>query len=49
MLLGRELAGATGYVASSFQLWAGGDVSEDHLGVVFLGRSDIDTDRGIEE
>ena len=33
-----RLAGTTGYVASSFLLWASGDLSEDHLGVLFVGR-----------
>jgi hypothetical protein len=43
-----RLTGASGYVASSFLLWASGDVSEDHLGVLFIGRADIDTQRGTE-
>jgi hypothetical protein len=36
--LGGRLAGTTGYVVSSFLLWPGGDLSEDHLGVLFVAK-----------
>jgi hypothetical protein len=33
---GGSLAGWSGYAVSSFLLWTNGDLSEDHLGVVFI-------------
>jgi hypothetical protein len=38
------LAGANGYVVSTFLLWASGDLSEDHLGVLFVGAPGKETE-----